>query len=149
MRGGDRNIEKYQTKQPAMNTQAIASHLNILDSAIIEIQEWASVLWVKFAGGVRFVSKKVAQEPKVEVLEVLYTWGGDRLILAMINGSREVLLGRKSTNIELLRDGGCSAILVTDLAKGKTIERMMDWHYDALHTTSRKVKMTKELILAM
>jgi hypothetical protein len=42
-----------------MNTQAIASHLNIVDSAIIEIQEWASVLWVKFIGGVRFVSKKI------------------------------------------------------------------------------------------
>jgi hypothetical protein len=42
-----------------MNTQAIATHLNIVDSAIIEIQEWASVLWVKFTGGVRFVSKKI------------------------------------------------------------------------------------------
>jgi hypothetical protein len=42
-----------------MNSQAIATHLNILDSAIIEIQEWASVLWVKFVGGVRFVSKKI------------------------------------------------------------------------------------------
>jgi hypothetical protein len=42
-----------------MNTQAIATHLNIVDSAIIEIQEWASVLWVKFIGGVRFVSKKI------------------------------------------------------------------------------------------
>jgi len=42
-----------------MNTQAIANHLNILDSAIIEIQEWASVLWVKFQGGVRFVSKRI------------------------------------------------------------------------------------------
>jgi hypothetical protein len=42
-----------------MNSQAIATHLNILDSAIIEVQEWASVLWVKFVGGVRFVSKKI------------------------------------------------------------------------------------------
>ena len=42
-----------------MNTQAIATHLNIVDSAIIEIQEWANVLWVKFIGGVRFVSKKI------------------------------------------------------------------------------------------
>jgi hypothetical protein len=42
-----------------MNTQAIATHLNIIDSAIIEVQEWANVLWVKFVGGVRFVSKKI------------------------------------------------------------------------------------------
>lgn len=41
------------------NTHAIATKLNILDSAIIEIQEWASVLFVKFVGGCRFVSKKI------------------------------------------------------------------------------------------
>jgi hypothetical protein len=49
-----------------MNTQAIASHLNILDSAIIEIQEWASVLWVRFVGGVRFVSKTVGAKKMTE-----------------------------------------------------------------------------------
>jgi len=38
---------------------AIAQHLNIAESAITEIQEWAHVLWVRFVGGVRFVSKKV------------------------------------------------------------------------------------------
>jgi hypothetical protein len=71
--GSDRNIEEYQAKQPAMNAQAIASHLNILDSAIIEIQEWASVLWVKFTGGVRFVSKTVgaamSNTPKMDALK--------------------------------------------------------------------------------
>jgi hypothetical protein len=48
-----------------MNTQAIAQHLNIIDSAITEIQEWASVLWVKFIGGVRFVSKKIGAKKMV------------------------------------------------------------------------------------
>ena len=42
-----------------MNTAAIATHLKITESAILEIQEWASVLWVRFVGGVRFVSKKI------------------------------------------------------------------------------------------
>jgi hypothetical protein len=42
-----------------MNTTAIAQHLNIASQAIIEIQEWAQVIWVKFVGGCRFVSKKV------------------------------------------------------------------------------------------
>ncbi len=40
-------------------TTAIAQHLNIASQAIIEVQEWASVIWVKFIGGCRFVSKKI------------------------------------------------------------------------------------------
>lgn len=41
---------------------AIASHLNILESAIAEVQEWAKVLWVRFKQGrPRFVSKKVVE----------------------------------------------------------------------------------------
>jgi len=42
-----------------MKTTAIAQHLNIASQAIIEIQEWATVLWVRFVGGCKFVSKKV------------------------------------------------------------------------------------------
>lgn len=41
---------------------AIAQHLNVAEQAIIEIQEWASVLWVRVKGlGARFVSKKVTK----------------------------------------------------------------------------------------
>lgn len=41
---------------------AIASHLNVAASAIVEIQEWARVLWVRIKGvGARFVSKKVVE----------------------------------------------------------------------------------------
>ena len=41
-------------------TTAIANHLNVAADAIAEIQEWASVLWVRVRGlGARFVSKKV------------------------------------------------------------------------------------------
>ena len=44
---------------------AIAQHLNILESAIVKVEEWANVLFVVAKGiGARFVSKKVA---KVEV----------------------------------------------------------------------------------
>lgn len=42
-----------------MNTTAIAQHLNIASQAIIEVQEWAQVIWVRFVGGCRFVSKQV------------------------------------------------------------------------------------------
>jgi hypothetical protein len=43
-----------------MNTAAIANHLNVAASAIVEVQEWARVLWVRVKGlGARFVSKKV------------------------------------------------------------------------------------------
>ena len=43
-----------------MNTIAIANHLNVAADAIVEVQEWARVLWVRVRGlGARFVSKKV------------------------------------------------------------------------------------------
>lgn len=46
-----------------MNTIAIANHLNVAADAIVEVQEWARVLWVRVRGlGARFVSKKVGQE---------------------------------------------------------------------------------------
>lgn len=54
-----------------MNTTAIAQHLNILDSAIIEVQEWASVIWVKFVGGCRFVSKKINEAKKMSKLTII------------------------------------------------------------------------------
>lgn len=43
----------------------IAAHLNIAESAISSVEEWASVLFVKFTTGrPRFVSKKVVKETK-------------------------------------------------------------------------------------
>lgn len=49
-----------------MNAQAasaIAQHLQVATAAILEIREWARVLWVRVQGlGCRFVSKKVTQE---------------------------------------------------------------------------------------
>jgi hypothetical protein len=49
-----------------LNAQ-IAQHLNVVESAILEIQEWANVLWVRIKGvGARFVSKKVV---KMDTLE--------------------------------------------------------------------------------
>ena len=42
---------------------AIATKLNILESAIVRIEEWAHVLFVVIKGiGARFVSKKVVEE---------------------------------------------------------------------------------------
>lgn len=44
-----------------MNTQAIAQHLNLAQELILEVQEWAHVLWVRIKGmRSKFVSKKVA-----------------------------------------------------------------------------------------
>lgn len=41
---------------------AVANHLNIAETMISEIQEWASVLWVRFVSGrPRFVSKKAVK----------------------------------------------------------------------------------------
>jgi hypothetical protein len=52
-----------------MNTLAIATHLNVLETAIVRIEEWASVIFVVAKGlGARFVSKKINAE--VEMIEV-------------------------------------------------------------------------------
>jgi hypothetical protein len=53
-------------------TSAVAQHLNIVESTIKEIQEWAKVLLVKFTSGrSRFVSKKVKPtEVKKEIKPV-------------------------------------------------------------------------------
>jgi hypothetical protein len=51
-------------------TAAIASRLNVAASAIVEVQEWARVLWVRIKGvGARFVSKKVVEDKVMEVVE--------------------------------------------------------------------------------
>jgi hypothetical protein len=43
-----------------MNTLAIATHLNVLETAIVRIEEWSNVLFVVAKGlGARFVSKKI------------------------------------------------------------------------------------------
>lgn len=45
-----------------MNTQAVASHLNLAEELILEVQEWAKVLWVRIKGmRPKFVSKKVVR----------------------------------------------------------------------------------------
>ena len=54
-----------------MNTTAIAQHLNVLESAITEVQEWARVLWVRVKGiGCRFVSKKVVKVVEVKMFDL-------------------------------------------------------------------------------
>ena len=48
------------------NTAAIATKLNVLESAIVRIEEWANVLFCVVKGlGARFVSKKVVEVKKV------------------------------------------------------------------------------------
>jgi hypothetical protein len=59
-----------------MNAQ-IANHLKIEESAILRVEQWATVLFVVVAGkGARFVSKKVIKmEPKYLILETYRSKG--------------------------------------------------------------------------
>ena len=52
---------------------AIATKLNVLESAIVRVEEWANVLFVVVKGlGARFVSKKVLKvEEKMETIETV------------------------------------------------------------------------------
>lgn len=52
-----------------MNTQEIAQHLNLAKELILEVQEWACVLWVRIKGmRPKFVSKKIAK--KMDMIQV-------------------------------------------------------------------------------
>ncbi|MEM9116870.1 MAG: hypothetical protein AAGD09_03195 [Cyanobacteria bacterium P01_F01_bin.56] len=60
----------------------IAQHLNIAESLIAEVQEWAHVLWVRVKGlGARFVSKKIAKMtetlPALKGTEKQVEWAED------------------------------------------------------------------------
>lgn len=49
-------------------TAAIATKLNVLESAIVKVEEWAHVMFVVVKGlGARFVSKKVTENKKMEL----------------------------------------------------------------------------------
>jgi hypothetical protein len=63
-----------------MNTAAVATHLSIVESAIIKAEEWATVLFVVVKGlGARFVSKKVLPAaPRPLTAEQLEAVGGNR-----------------------------------------------------------------------
>lgn len=62
---------------------AIAQHLNVTESAILEVQEWARVLWVRVKGiGARFVSKKVVKVDNVYITEFKTTIENNKARLA-------------------------------------------------------------------
>jgi hypothetical protein len=63
-----------------MNTAAVATHLNVIESAIVRAEEWATVLFVVVKGlGARFVSKKVIPAaPRPLTAEQLEAVGGNR-----------------------------------------------------------------------
>ncbi|MBD0345972.1 MAG: hypothetical protein ICV63_14350 [Coleofasciculus sp. Co-bin14] len=63
-----------------MNTQAqIAQHLNLAQELIVEVQEWARVLWVRIEGmRPRFVSKKVTMSNPVDPFELAEKEQDDR-----------------------------------------------------------------------
>ena len=54
---------------PVISTAAIAQHLNIAADAVITVEKWAQVLWVRFVGGCRFVSKKVIKMTTITMTE--------------------------------------------------------------------------------
>lgn len=76
---------------------AIAQHLSIAEKAIIEIQEWASVLWVRVKGiGARFVSKKVVNT----MSETLPALKGSEKQVAWAENIRQQLVETHSAYVE-------------------------------------------------
>jgi hypothetical protein len=71
-----------------MNTLAIATHLNVLETAIVKIEEWANVIFVVAKGvGARFVSKKVNAEGKGKMIEIKQKYGECSDLLCLTKSS--------------------------------------------------------------
>jgi predicted DNA-binding protein (UPF0251 family) len=64
---------------------AIATKLNVLESAIVRIEEWASVLFVVVKGlGGRFVSKKVGVKKMTKTATVKYR--SNKVVVTILDG---------------------------------------------------------------
>ena len=61
---------------------AIANHLNVSESAVVRVEEWANVLFAVVTGiGARFVSKKIVEDKtmtKEQMVEKMEEIGGSR-----------------------------------------------------------------------
>ena len=75
-----------------MNTAAIAQHLNITESAIVRIEEWANVLFVVCRRiGARFVSKKVVEAKMEKYTDIIeYNKALDFLAFSEFAGEKVV-----------------------------------------------------------
>jgi hypothetical protein len=97
------------------NTAAIATKLNVLESAIVRVEEWVNVMFVVVKGlGGRFVSKKVVavkMETKLDraykiVEELGYgkVWTGGNVVRVYFGStSGYIEIGAKSVNCQRLK----------------------------------------------
>jgi hypothetical protein len=107
---------------------AIANHLNIVESIIAEVQEWANVLWVRFVGRrPRFVSKKAltmntdTQLPELTGSEKQVTWAQDlRGSLIQSHQSWVEWITAKNAKLESKGKGEAVAKNVAEMTKTAT-----------------------------
>ena len=79
-----------------MNT-AIAHHLNVTESAIIRVEEWANVIFTVVRGiGARFVSKKVVK------METRQNWIDTVKALPVLTGSEKQIKWAEAIRLETL-----------------------------------------------
>lgn len=89
-----------------MNAQ-IAQHLNIAESAITRIEEWAKVLFVIAKGiGARFVSKKVVKMMKIEDAEKIASKIAPGRTVSVIDDGRVIVRRASNEEIAKLADYG-------------------------------------------
>jgi len=107
---------KLQTREErqmtATATAAVAQHLNVVESAIIKIEEWNNVLFVVVKSlGARFVSKKIT-EKKVTVKKLIDT-----------------KTGTVSYGI-ITAKGGCYNTYKTERAAKNALAKMSEWYVE-------------------
>jgi hypothetical protein len=91
-------IESKRTEQTTMNA-AIATKLNVLESAIVRVEEWVNVLFVVVKGlGGRFVSKKIVETKAMTKVDVA------NKVVALIGG--KVWVGGDNVRVYLAHKNG-------------------------------------------
>lgn len=61
---------------------AVARHLNVAESAVMRVEEWANCLFAVVRGiGARFVSKKVVKVPEVKTLHTVKKTSASGLVM--------------------------------------------------------------------
>jgi hypothetical protein len=111
---------------------AIATKLNVLESSIVRVEEWANVLFVVVKGlGARFVSKKVVEEEKKKMEYTIErqlsngSWATDTLDRFV-----PLILARESVMAERQKRPELKTIeeIFVYIQSGKTIYFDCDWY---------------------
>ena len=122
---------------------AIAQHLNVAESAIVRVEEWASVMFAVIKGiGARFVSKKITEVKPMDMIVEAQCSDGDWVKADLSRYSQQILDREDVIAPRYNRQPMTNqAEIASYLLAGNEINWGSDWY-----ATIRAPKAKKELI---